>query len=407
MKKKRTLLLLAILAVALMASYGILRVVMTKDNTEQETLLFEAEAITRIDLTYRGETMRFQKGTDGWTCSGAENFPLNPAYLRDMENQLLHLTTSHTFSEADPGFGLEDPRCLVAAESSDGNRIDLALGEDNPTANVVYAAADGKICALDDGVSKCFCHTLEEMARKDLIPTLQAYAMTELEIQNEMGTIRILRGDDLTLADGSRADEGVLKETLQAISDIELNELVIFQPTETDMAEFGLADPRVTVTVNEGGEVLTLRSGICERNGGHYIYLEKEDCIFSAGEADGKLAELTEEDFRDRQVVDVPYEEVAEIRYAFKGQEEKTVEDADTAWEVYYILSRMRAEGYTEEAVETECEIVIRKADGSEIRIPWGVIDENFYGVKAEGDIWMRISKNEIKDIYTKLGLEE
>ena len=408
MKKLRGLLLLAGIAVLLIGSYLFLR---ARANGQQESAaveLFTATAMQRIDLTYRGEEMHFEKTNGAWACADMAQYPLNTAYLRDMEKQLCTLVAQHRFTKEEAGFGLDAPTCIVQAIADDGREIALRLGNENPTANVVYAAFDDGIYALDDAVIHCFSHTLKEMAAKNIIPKLQAFQTQALTLQNENGEIILTRaGDALQFADGRTADAATVEALHAALSSLQLQTLVAFQPTDADRESYGLAAPRIACRVDGKDKGLDVTLGVSERNGQWYAYIAAADAIYEIDTPPDLLVTLTGEMLLDRQLIATPYEDIAKISFEAGGAAAQAIDDADTAWALYYALSRMRAEGFYETAPAAECTIIIEETSGATQRIALAPVDENFYAADVAGVSVFRVGKREVHALYTLLGVKE
>ena len=407
MKKMTTLIVLAIVAAALIGGFFFIRSRSEGQNGEEEALLFQAEALARIEVEYKGETLRFEKEDGMWTYPEDRAFPLNAAYVRDMENRLKELTAPHTFSEENPDFGLEEPACVIDAESAEGETVRCELGRVNDTSDVVYARVNGQVCALDDGVAKCFLHTLREMARKDLIPALQAFDTRSVTVENRHGAFTVRRdGEEWVLSDGREADEESVKQLIAAVSDTSLGDLTVYHPTEEDLLFYGLEEPLYAVSVENDRTDLELSVGECERDGALYVYLPQWDCLNGTEKTAGEPAGMTEEDLRNRKLFSAAYADVKTITYRNEGEEEDTeIAGSDTRWEVYYLLRNMRAEGTAEEAAEPEFYLTLVTEAGT-IPLSWGIYDENFYSVGLPDGDPVLVSKKDIASVYELLDTE-
>ena len=407
MKKTTTLIVLAAAAAVMIGGFFIIRSRLEDGNGEEETRLFQAEEMTRIDVEYKGETLRFEKEADQWTYPEDRAYPLNAAYVRDMENRLKDLTAPHTFSEENPDFGLEDPACVIDAESADGEKVRCELGKVNDTSDIVYARVNGQVCALDDGVAQCFLHTLREMARKDLVPALQAFETGAIDLENRHDRFSISRQNGTwTLSDGRAADEESIKKLISDVSGTVLGDLTVYHPTEEDFLFYGLAEPLYSVSVENDRTDLELSIGQCERDGALYAYLPQWDCLYAVEQAAAELADSEEEDFRNRRLFTAEYADVKAITYQDEGEgQEKEITDSDTRWEIYYLLRNMRAEGFTEEAAEPEFRLTLDMEE-EQVTLTWGVYDENFYCVSLQDGSHMLISKKDITSVYELLNRE-
>ena len=400
MKKITTLIILAAAAAALIGGFFFIRARSESGDGAEETLLFQTDALARIEVEYKGEKLRFEKGADQWTYPEDPAFPLNAAYIRDMENRLKNLTAPHIFPDENPDFGLEDPECVIDAEAADGEAVRCELGKINDTSDVVYARINGQVCALDDGVAQCFRHTLREMARKDLIPKLQAFDTRAVTVENQNGGFSLRREETWTLSDGREADEESIKHLIADISGVVLGDLTVYHPTEEDFVFYGLKQPLYAVSVENDQTDLELSVGQCERDGALYAYLPEWDCLYAAEQAASEPADMTEEDLRSRKLFTAEYADLKTITY-WDGEEEqeKEITDSDTRWEVFYLLRNMRAEGFAPEAAEPEFYMTLDMKT-EKVTLTWGVYDENFYCVSLQDGTNMLISRKEIASVY-------
>lgn len=399
----RTLLILAVAAVLLFGGYFLLRSRETGSAEDmQETPLYEVESLARIDVTRGGETLRFEKGAGGWTYPADPLFPLNAAYLRDMENQLKRMTALHVFSEENPDFGLEEPDCLIRALTPDGQEIRCALGAINDTSNIVYARVDDRLCALDDGFARCFRHSLNEMARKDLVPRLQAFQTTAVHLENENGSIAIRQEDAWQLPEGQKADEERVRAILAAVSGTVLGELAVCHPTDGDLGYYGLSEPSCSVFIENTEGDFRIATGHCERDGGRYAYLPQWDSVYAVEAWDASLDGLREEELRDRTLFSVEYKELTRITFQAAGETEKEITDPDARWELYYMLKNMRAESFAERPAETEYKLTL-ETGGGPITLSWGAYDENFACVSLDDGRNMLVNRREMGAVATLL----
>ena len=407
MRKVTTLLILAAAAAALIGGFFLIRSRSEDQASQEEALLFAADRLSRIEVAYKGETLRFEKDAEAWTYPEDRAFPLNTAYVRDMENRLKQLTAPHVFSEENPDFGLADPVCVIDAESAEGEAIRCELGKVNDTSDVVYARVNGQVCALDDGVAQCFLHTLREMARKDLIPALQAFDTTAVTVENRLGRFSVTRDETWVFSDGREADEESVKQMIASVSGTVLGNLAVYHPTEEDFLFYGLADPLCSVSVENDQTDLELSFGQCERDGALYVYLPQWDCLYAAEQVPAELADCKEEDLLNRKLFTAEYADLKTITYEYaQDNQEQEITDSDTRWQVYYLLRNMRAEGFAEEAAVPECRLTLVMEE-EKITLGWGVYDENFYCVSLDDGTHMLVSKKDIAAVYEKIAASE
>ena len=138
-RKLVQLLLLAGTAALLIAAYMIWSAVSSRAKSAGETVLFQSEDIVWIQSSYAGEVQVFQKEQGVWVLAGDAAFPLNTAYIGDMEDALSKLVATGNIENGDLAeYGLAVPSFEISAKTADGSEFTCAVGNENNTADIIY-----------------------------------------------------------------------------------------------------------------------------------------------------------------------------------------------------------------------------------------------------------------------------
>jgi hypothetical protein len=417
-KKLLPLVITAGAAVLMIAGYLVYSAVSGGDKEPAKTELFSAESIQQIDYSYKGEQLAFVKKEGVWAYAADGNFPLNTAYLRDMEQALTSVTATQEIKAGDEAdYGLEAPVCIIKAAGTDGSVFECEVGDDNDTANVVYVRTGGRIYTLDISFSKVFRHLLAEMAKRQELLDIGASQARTFSLENEKGSFKLLQYPDgntgafkkLTWAyeDGSPADAEIAKELVSAVAGMRAQECVSYKPDAATLESYGLAKPTVTVGVTyEGGE-LTAQIGNKNADGLYYVWLPESKLVYTfEASVPELLMDTVSRDCVNRQVFPVEY---SELKYAEVKAGGATVrlnfEDYGKAWDFYYALSSMRAEGIADKNASGEADVVVTAytADQNTTHvIAFKKYNDDFYSTDFLGYVQL-VNKRDVEDLLNIL----
>ena len=189
-RKLLRLLLLAGAAVLLLAAYLIWSALSSRPKDAGETVLFQANDIVEIQSSFAGEEQVFTKERGVWVLKSDAAFPLNTAYIGDMEEALSNLVATGKLESEDLSeYGLVVPAFEITAITASGSEFTCAVGNENNTADVVYLRTGGSVYTVDIGFSRRFCHTLLEMVEKN--PYINACTLEVLGVPVDMGQVKL------------------------------------------------------------------------------------------------------------------------------------------------------------------------------------------------------------------------
>lgn len=422
MKKRiKTLVFITAAAVLMIAAYVIYKAATVPPERAGGILLFEASGIQSISYEYEGEVLAFVKQDGVWVYERDREYPLNTAYLRDMENALLTVTATQRLEEGSAEeYGLADPSCVITAVADDGNQFRCELGNDNDTANIVYARISGGIYALGDGFSKRFRHSLLDMAMKGKLLDIEASGVTTFSLENGNGGFSLTQYPDgvpggwskaLTwvFSDGSYGDTELMKQLIRTVAEMRPASCVSYKPDENDIEAFGLKEPACTISIGYKSGRLTIQIGRKNEDGLYAVWLPDTKLVYAMEpQIPEALLQYRQQDFLNRYVFLLQYAEIASIQVD-SGAVSKSIDFADenTAWDFYYALSAMRAEGFADEAEPDTGGVVLTvsmKETNVVHTLSFAAYNEDFYSVRFMDDNIRLVNRRDVERLLSLAG---
>jgi hypothetical protein len=417
-KRMLTLVFVAGAAVLMIAGYFIYKAVSAPQDKTSEIELFEATGISKISYVYQGEELSFVKQDGAWSYESDGSFPLNTAYLRDMENALLSVTASQTLGGGSlEEFGLADPSCVISAVADDGREFQCELGNDNDTVNIVYVRFGGNIYVLSDDFSRRFRHSLLEMASRDKLLSIKVSEVTAFSMENANGFFALTQYPDgapgayskqLTWAfsDGSYGDTESMKQLVNTIADMRPVKCLSYLPDEKALEAFGLSKPACVAEVKYSGGDTIVQIGQKNEDGQYSVYLPNSKLIYTfEPDVPEALIQYKQADCMNRYVFLMDYSEITSVQIDGEGVSKRIdFTDRDTAWDFYYALSTMRAEDFADEALPTSGDIVLTvNTDDPKTTytLSFSKYDENFYSVCFMDSMIKLVNKRNVENLLS------
>ena len=356
-RKLLRLLLLAGAAALLIAAYLVWSALSSRAKDTGETVLFQAGNIVEIQSSYAGEEQVFIKEQGVWVLKSDAAFPLNTAYIGDMEEALSNVVaTSKLESEDLTEYGLAVPAFEITAKTASGDEFACAVGNENNTADVVYLRTGGNVYTVDIGFSRRFCHTLLEMVEKQPLLNLQPSDVTEITLENGNGNWSLKR-DQAAIPkgygklswvrnDGAAADAEQAKALISAVAGMRAEETIAYQPDEATLSQYGFDQPLASIGIHYGETSWTAQIGNNTNSGLTYVWLPETKLIATfQSTVPEEILSLTPQDSLNRQVFPVEFDALTYADVEVDGTSKRVdFSQEASAWDFYYALSTMRAE---------------------------------------------------------------
>jgi hypothetical protein len=413
-RKLLRLLFLAGAAALLIAAYLVWSALSSRTRDTGETVLFQADDIVEIQSSYAGEEQVFIKEQGVWVLKSDAAFPLNTAYIGDMEEALSSLVATGKLESDDLAeYGLAVPAFEITAKTASGSEFTCAVGNENNTAAVVYLRTGGSVYTVDVGFSRRFCHTLLEMVEKQPLLNLQPSDVTEITLENGNGNWSLKR-DQAAIPkgygklswvrnDGAAADAEQAKALIQAVAGMRAEETIAYQPDEATLSQYGFDQPLASIGIRYGEISWTAQIGGKTEDGLTYVWLPETKLIATFAPAvPEEILSLTPQDSLNRQVFPVEFEGLTYADVEVDGTSKRVeFSQEGSAWDFYYALSTMRAEqlAKTQSAGSASVTITIHTTDPNETYLlSFHKENEDFYSVRVLNSIQL-VNKRDVEQL--------
>lgn len=389
---KKLLLLLLILAVLVGATAIAGAIGKNAADQEDETrtvFSLDPENVTNLGWDY-SEKVSFTAGEDGWVCDQDAAFPVDETYLDKMLETLTDVESTKTIENPEnlDQYGLEIPVCVITV--ADGQSHTLSIGLETAVGGQRYFSnGDGNVYLVDSDIIESFQYGLYDVLKHQTLP--QVIQLTGLTVKLPDGGYEITREEGRGLAysddyvwfmDGKALDNDLTQTLLDMVTNLNLSECVDYNAS--DLSQYGLDAPAVTVTVLDGGKAAYTLEISASEDGECYVRLSDSKMIYRRDAAlSDTLRYTTYADLQPDDVILMDWDTVRSVAVTVDGKEsvltrtteEKTDDEGtvteETVWKldgqdvafasVLDSLSDMTSSGYaTGIAPEGEPEITFR-----------------------------------------------
>ena len=413
-RKLLRLLLLAGVAALLIAAYLVWSALSSRAKDTGETVLFQVDDIVEIQSSYAGEEQVFCKEQGVWALKSDAAFPLNTAYIGDMESALSKVVATGKLESDDLAeYGLAVPAFEIMATTASGTEFTCAVGNENNTADVVYLRTGGSVYTVDIGFSRRFCHTLLQMVEKQPLLNLQPSDVTEITLENGNGNWSIKRDQaaipkgyanlEWVRNDGAAADTEQAKALISAVAGMRAEETIAYQPDEATLTRYGFDQPLAIIGIRYGETEWTAQIGNNTENGLTTIWLPETQLLAAfAATVPEELVSLTPQDSLNRQVFPVEFDALTYADVEVDGTSKRVeFSQEGSAWDFYYALSTMRAErlATSQSAGTADVTITIHTTDPNETYVlSFHKENEDFYSVSVLDSIQL-VNKRDVEQL--------
>jgi len=368
---KKIVALLAVLAVASAATFGVSRYERQKEiikNSDEIILEIDSGTVSALSWEYGSNALSFHR--DGkWLYDEDEAFPVDEEKINRLLEVFQEFGVSFVIEEVEDygQYGLDDPVCTVRFTAEDTS-YEVLLGDfstmdseryvsvrqtsggaaennsdgteeggsaSGEAADKVYLVKDDPLDYFDAELSDVIDHD-EALAYREIVD-LSFSGAENKKIVYEEGSSRTYCADDVYFLENDGGalplDTSKVSSYLQTLCNLTLKDYVTYNATEAELETYGLNDPELTVTVNylsaaESGDTDELQPGTFVL----HISRGLEEREKEAREAASENAE--KEDGKDTAAEDAGKED-GEAASAKKGTEEDSGEEAETAGDAY------------------------------------------------------------------------
>lgn len=267
-RSKKLCCLLGLLAAVCGATLILLQVEEQKEkikNSEDVILELPWEDVTALSWEQDGKTLSFHKeGT--WLYDGDDAFPVSEERIRELLEQFEAFGVSFIIEDVEDygQYGLDNPVCTIDLEAGEES-WQIQLGDYSKMDSKRYVSiGDGNVYLVNNDPLDLFGTTLNSMIDNDEVPYWDR--VTELRFEGEETYSAVYQEDSgstyssedvyFVKQDGKNVplDSSRVDSYLWLIRSMDLTNYVSYNAAEAELAQYGLDDPDLTVTVNYTAE---------------------------------------------------------------------------------------------------------------------------------------------------------
>lgn len=266
MKRYKRLIALAVLLVVGCAA----TLAMTRYEEKQEqirtaeevVLEIPADSVTALSWDYEGEHLSFHK--DGtWYYDDDEAFPVDDDKVGDILGKFEAFSVTFAIENVEDysQYGLDEPDYTIHLTTETGS-WDVKLGDFSKMDQQRYVdIGDGNVYLVSEDPMESIDPDISTMILDDTIPgwdavtgitlaardtTVITYAEDSTDTYNSAGDVYFLQS-----ANGSKPlDTDLVEAYLDTLSGLSFGEYASYNVSDEELADFGLEDAELTVTVN-------------------------------------------------------------------------------------------------------------------------------------------------------------
>ena len=277
-RQTRLIALFCVLAVAVGAAVGLsLYSEEAEQIAESGEVVFElpVDEVTALSWEYtdeEGETVSLAfTNNGGWSYDGDASFPVDGEALTELLDYFAAMPAAFVIEDVtDYGqYGLEEPLCTINITAGE-TEYEIALGDYSELDYQRYLSlGDGRAYLVNDDPMELYRLTLDDLMLDDTIPAFVDVERVEfsgaenyvIERDENGGSYRA--GDVYYTENGEVLDTDSVNDFVTYIAALGLEDYYTYDATETELAETGLDEPELTVTIDypesgeEDAEILT------------------------------------------------------------------------------------------------------------------------------------------------------
>lgn len=303
------------------------------------------ESFTRTSAT--GEIVKLEKrpNVGGWWLVTPYEWPANPNAVSRIHNELQFLEHETSFTLADlakggqtlADYGLEKPALTLdlsvpGKTAPDKRTLKLLVGDDTRTGNRLYIFSPDtqRVHVVSRSLAESVGLPLKDL-RTDSIFTIPVFEVRSLNIQTTTPAnlkVRLRRDQSGRWGFESpiiaRADKSGVETTINALNSLTAQAF----PEQSDAARTGLDAPDLRVTFEGNSRRETLLIGAPAGDGAYYARIEDKNVIFTTTvpEPLQKVLRSSQEELRDRHVIDFERDTVTSVTLTAPGQPELSLQ---------------------------------------------------------------------------------
>ena len=263
-RKNRLIILLVILVLAVGVTVGVSMIEEEREaiaESGEVVLEIPTESVTALAWEYEDTSLSFTLSDGVWNWDDDPAFPVDEESVETLLSQFSALAAAFVIEDVtDYGqYGLDDPLCVINITAY-GEEYTINVGDYSTLDYQRYISfGDGNVYLVNDDPMDYYDATLDDMMLNDSIPNLVNVTRVNFTGAENYEIVRDEEGnsyleDDVYYTDASgettALDKDKVNSYVQYISGLSLTDYVTYDVTDDELAEYGLDDPELTVTID-------------------------------------------------------------------------------------------------------------------------------------------------------------
>ena len=339
MKRKKTLIILGAALVAAIAGIIIENLVekhVDKVNTvDEEVLAVDPDSLTTLSIEYEGKTIQLDQSDEGWSLNNDDKFPIDQENMQDFLQNFESVHASFIIEDVEDysQYGLSTPTATIEFTTADGTDT-LTFGTFSTMDEKRYICINGgNVYLIDEDLLDYVSSDQEDYLARDSVPEF-----TELATLNISGDSELAASYDpdddyeyyATVGDEKLPLDTELTDSyLSKLSGMDLTDYVTYAADPTDLSEYGLDSPELTIEV--AGQVAKEDSDETEEETNTvtfakaddetvYVHFDDSAIVYTIdSDTYDSIAAGSYYDLRPREVVDMELKDAKSIECTLEG----------------------------------------------------------------------------------------
>lgn len=260
-RSKRLALLLGIFAVVCLATIVVSRMEENKEQIKasgEVVLAIDSDQVTALAWSYEETDLAFHKEEGTWQYDDDAAFPVSEEKIQELLGSFASFGTSVVIEDVtDYGmYGLDDPACTITV-TTEAETYEILLGDYSTMDEERYVSiGDGNVYLAKADPMDQFSLTLRDMIENDEAldyTGIQRIRLTGAEnytITYDEDSTASYCPEDVYFTQGQPLDTERVESWLSNLTDLSLTNYVTYAATEKELADFGLDDPELTISVD-------------------------------------------------------------------------------------------------------------------------------------------------------------
>ncbi len=269
MKRGKTLLILcAVLVIAIVAiivEKAVKQHIDTVNTIDEEVFTINEDDLTQVEVEYNDKTVTLVQSDSTWQISDDADFPVDQDYVADMLSYFESVHASFIIDDVEnyAQYGLDSPEATITFSTADGDSV-ITFGDFSTIDEKRYICVDKKsVYLIDEDILQYVSASQDDFLDRDEVYDFSQVTSVVASGDGEANVVYDPDGDytytddyDFYYVDGdnySPVSESKVTSFVEKLSSMDLTEYETYKATDDDLAEYGLDNPTLTVTIT--GEI--------------------------------------------------------------------------------------------------------------------------------------------------------